>query len=47
MENFKFQINSILSNDCPYAVKEVSIDVNKSNTKYDVIPVDNFNLKTK
>lgn len=45
-ENFKFRITSIASTDCPSGSKEVSLIVKKSDTKYEVQPLNNINLKT-
>ena len=45
-EDFKFDISSIPSNECPYGFMEVNINVEKRETRYNDIPINNLNLKT-
>ena len=45
-EDFKFDISTVPSSNCPYALKEVNLNVKKRDTKYSGIPINNLNLKS-
>ena len=45
-EDFSFTVSSISSNSCPAGSKQINLQVSKSNSKFNAIPINNLELKT-